>query len=330
MHTDAANPAHHSPPALDWHVLGAGAIGGLIAAHLERQGQPTGLILASAAARAAYPRAGLTVSPPEPCRHPWRARPAPLLAGELSRHSIRRLLIATKAHQTLGALAPLLPALAPDALVVLLQNGMGVMERLRSLLPPPMQLVQGTTTEGVWRRSRFELVHAGRGQTLLGPARASWRAVDTVVHCWAKANLTTRFEAAIEAPLWRKLAINCAINPYTALLQCRNGELPDHPEWRAGHGQVLAELTALLQARGRPAELLAGIEEELRGVIAATAANHSSMLQDLRRGAVTEMDHLNGYVVRQARRLGLQVPENQRLARAIQRLSTGEPERPEP
>src|SRR5690625_7883690 len=103
MHTDAATPAHHSPPALDWHVLGAGAIGGLIAAHLERQGQPTGLILASAAARAAYPRAGLTVSPPEPCRPPWRARPAPLLPGERARRSITRPPLPTKARPPPGA-----------------------------------------------------------------------------------------------------------------------------------------------------------------------------------------------------------------------------------
>src|SRR5690625_7273952 len=89
MHTDAANPAHHSPPALDWHVLGAGAIGGLIAAHLERQDQPTGRSPAPAAARAAHPRARPTVSPPAPRRPPRRARPAPPPAGAPARHGNR-------------------------------------------------------------------------------------------------------------------------------------------------------------------------------------------------------------------------------------------------
>ena len=105
--------------------------------------------------------------------------------------------------------------------------------------------------------------------------------------------------------LWLKLAINCAINPFTALHDCPNGEVIE----RAGpaFAPLLAELHALLVSQGvqRP---LAQLQQQILDVIQATAANSSSMRQDVRAGRRTEVDFILGHACRTARQAGLQTP----------------------
>lgn len=113
--------------------------------------------------------------------------------------------------------------------------------------------------------------------------------------------------------LWRKLALNCAINPLTVLHDCQNGGLLGH----LGEVDALcAELAQLLRRCGQP-EAADGLDEEVQRVILATAANYSSMYQDVRAGRRTEVHYLLGHACRAAGRHGLQLPELERL---LQRL----------
>lgn len=310
----------HSVSMTGWSVLGAGAIGGLFAAQLQRHGSRVQIILRSSTPLTDYLEHGLQVYPSEPHGKPWSVRPMPRHPEEITQQSIQQLLITTKAYQTEAAVQSIVPALHPSAIIVLLQNGMGVLDAIRPLLPPTVRLVQGVTTEGVWRRHATELVHAGRGHTLLGPLFGDMDAVHTVANQWRAAGIDVRPEPDIIAPLWRKLAINCVINPFTALYQCRNGALPQYAEWRARQRLILNEIKTLAACMGHP-NVLSNIETEVNQVIVATAANHSSMLQDIRAGRTTEIDFMNGFVAARSRALGLNAPENQRLTIAIHALS---------
>ena len=104
--------------------------------------------------------------------------------------------------------------------------------------------------------------------------------------------------------LWRKLALNCAINPLTVLHDCRNGGLLQH---RAEVAVLCAELQRLLQRIGQPAAG-AGLLDEVQAVIRATAENLSSMQQDVQRGGRTEIRYLLGHACASARRSGCETP----------------------
>ena len=115
----------------------------------------------------------------------------------------------------------------------------------------------------------------------------------------------------INRTVWRKLAINCAINPLSALLGCQNGQLLSRPDSRKTLVDAAREVGAVAEAKGidletDPAELAVAVAE-------ITAHNRSSMLQDIDRGARTEIDALNGAVVREALPFNVPVPVNESL-----------------
>src|SRR5690606_18335364 len=132
-----------------------------------------------------------------------------------------------------------------------------------------------SSTEGAYRQDGFHATFAGQGQNWLGDAR------DPKPPAWLadldKASIPHQWPAGIMARLWHRLALNCAINPLTVLHNCRNGDLLDHPQALDG---LSGELAALLGANGYP-DLAAGLASDIRRVIQATAANYSSMHQDV-------------------------------------------------
>jgi 2-dehydropantoate 2-reductase len=131
----------------------------------------------------------------------------------------------------------------------------------------------------------------------------------------------TALEPDIDRTVWRKLAVNCAINPLSALVGCANGGLLESPELRGTLVKAAREVGAVASAKG--IELEADAAELALAVAERTAANRSSMLQDVTRGARTEIDALSGAVVREARALGVPVPVNESLWRRILEMESG-------
>jgi 2-dehydropantoate 2-reductase len=126
------------------------------------------------------------------------------------------------------------------------------------------------------------------------------------------------WDPAIGQSLWLKLAINCAINPLTALHRCRNGELA---------GPALAPLLATLCEEIMQVSAAAGfgavtgdLPAQVAAVVHATANNRSSMLQDVLAGRGTEIDYITGYLLGVASHHGIAVPENESLYRSIVNL----------
>ncbi|MBS7663792.1 putative 2-dehydropantoate 2-reductase [Pseudomonas lalucatii] len=296
--------------ASTWHILGAGSLGCLWAVRLARAGVPLRLILRSPERLAAYRRAGgLTLVERGAARlYPLQAQTAAEPAP------IRRLLLACKAYDAADAIAGLAPRLAAGAEVILLQNGLGSQDAVAARLPQA-RCILASSTEGAFRDGDFRVVFAGHGHTWLGDpqdlAPPTWLADlqrAGIVHDWS---------LDILARLWRKLALNCAINPLTVLYDCRNGGLLEHP---AEVATLCEELAELLQRCGQPSAASA-LHDEVQRVIQATAANYSSMHQDVAQGRRTEIAYLLGHACAAAARHRLVLPHlttlHQRLLRHL-------------
>ncbi|MEZ1315429.1 putative 2-dehydropantoate 2-reductase [Pseudomonas fluorescens] len=296
-----------------WHVLGAGSLGTLWATRLARAGVPVRLIVRDEARLHAYRAAGGLTLVEQGAAHTWG------IPGETAENGepINRLLVACKAYDAEQAVARLASRLAPDAELILLQNGLGSQDAVAAQVPHA-RCISASSTEGAFREGDWRVVFAGHGYTWLGdaghPVAPIW--LDELVsagipHAWS-IDILTR--------LWRKLALNCAINPLTVLHDCRNGGLQDH---HCEVATLCGELSELLERCGQPAAA-EDLQQEVERVIHATAANYSSMYQDVAQGRRTEISYLLGYACKTAARHQLNLPHlnqlQQRLIAHLQRL----------
>jgi 2-dehydropantoate 2-reductase len=291
-----------------WHVLGAGAIGCLFAAALHGGGCATTLLLRQGSNTA---KTRVTVEHDDTTRELYLPVSTP---GD--QEPISHLLVTTKACDARTAVASVASRLEPGCQLLLMVNGMGLAASLHRDFPQAV-IYCGTTTEGAFRLAPRHVQHAGRGQTRIGrPGQAQpppW------FEQWSNALDTCIWDADIEQALWLKLAINCAINPLTALHDCRNGELARRPELAQQVARLCQEIAAISGAAGFD-NIAARLQQEVDAVIAATADNFSSMLQDVRRGRTTEIDHITGYLLQIASRHHIQAPHNAALLQRIHNL----------
>jgi 2-dehydropantoate 2-reductase len=268
-----------------WHILGAGSLGSLWATRLARAGLPVRLILRNPTRLAAYSvKGGLSLS--EQGQRATFAIPAQTFDAQ---EPIQRLLVACKAYDAEPAVASVASRLTSGAEILLLQNGLGSQDAVAALVPQA-RCIFVSSTEGAFRDEDFSVVFAGQGFNWLGDPQQGdppqWLKELTgagIPHQWASEILDR---------LWRKLALNCAINPLTVLHGCRNGQLQAHAE------EVRAlcdELVRALQSCGQPQAAI-GLHEEVMRVIEATAANYSSMYQDVAQGRRTEISYLLGHL----------------------------------
>ncbi|RLQ23759.1 2-dehydropantoate 2-reductase [Seongchinamella sediminis] len=229
--------------------------------------------------------------------------------------AIGHLLVCTKAYDISDAVAGIAHRLDPATPVVLAANGLGYLEWFDTQLPG-QPLYCCLSTEGAYRTGPLKVHHAGRGSNLIGspaglPAPA-W------LDDWTASTLDTRWEPRIRDAQWHKLAINCAINPLTAVNRCRNGELARDDRLRAQVTQLCDEISAVSRAAGF-SRTAASIHREVATVIANTANNRSSMLQDVLAGRATEIAFITGYLLDTAERLGVAAPLNRRLLQELDR-----------
>lgn len=317
-----------------WHILGAGALGCLIATRMLLAGAAPTLILRNDEALAEARATGITLDPALPDAPPHHPPPVPDRSGAIRIDTLalqtaarldtplERVLLCTKAPQSVEALASVSAWLTPSTHVILLQNGMGVSEQLCARWPD-LTVLHGITTEGAWRKQRFHIVHAARGETLLGGSGAlapMTRAVlESLARTLSDAGLSTRVTADCRPALWEKLTVNSVLNPLTALHRCRNGETASIPGVAATIHALCNEAAAVAQACGVTVTA-AALEARVLQIRAATALNRSSMLQDVLARRATEIDFINGYIVREAARHRIAVPVQEAMWRAVTAL----------
>ncbi|WP_428945408.1 2-dehydropantoate 2-reductase [Pantoea sp. FN060301] len=221
------------------------------------------------------------------------------------------LLVTLKAWQVSGAVRNLQFILRDSCPILLLHNGMGTLDELSSLSQP---LLKGMTTHAAYHDGTV-IVHVAAGVTHIGPISSGAASLSHLAETLHNALPDVAWHNNIASAAWQKLAVNCVINPLTVEYDCQNGELLHHPQEISVLCQEVATVMAREGQHTSPETLLAYVNE----VINSTAANTSSMLQDIRAGRRTEIDYITGYLIRRARAQGLSTPENNRLYELIKR-----------
>ncbi len=227
----------------------------------------------------------------------------------------RFALVLVKSWQTERAARQLAACLSPEGLALTLQNGLGNREKLVQALGV-QRVALGVTTAGATLVGPGRVRPGGEGSISVGvhPRLAP------LANLLQRAGFAVELAPEVEGLLWSKLVINAAINPLTALLRVPNGKLLAHPETRTLMAAAAGEAAAVAAARGLRltyADPIAAAEAVAR----RTAANTSSMLQDVLRGAPTEIDAICGAIVAAGEECGVPVPVNRTLWLLIRALT---------
>jgi 2-dehydropantoate 2-reductase len=297
-------------------VIGPGALGCLLAAKFSLAGVDVRLVDHRPDRARLLTRRGLWLRTPQGAA--TQVKVAAGMAGEVGQVDLAILTV--KAHQTAAA-APALPLLLGSAgLALTLQNGLGNLEEMARVMGPD-RLLGGASILGVTSLGEGEVLLAGLGPTYLGPSpgsRVTAAEAAAVAALFRQAGLPCEFRENIEAVLWEKLLVNVGINPLTALLRVKNGELLNlPPAWEVA---VAAAVEALAVARASGLALTVDPEARLREVCTATAGNRSSMLQDVLAGRKTEIEALNAQVTTRGYRCNIPTPVNHLLTQLIRAL----------
>lgn len=225
------------------------------------------------------------------------------------------ILIFVKSYDTEKAAVDALPMASGETVFLTLQNGLGNAEKIAEVAGGH-RVVAGVTAQGSTLLGPGEIRHAGVGVTTIGEQNDSTTArILRIEEAFNRAGLATEVSASILDTVWSKVLVNVGINAITALTGLRNGELLVFPEIRGVMRRAVLEALDVAEAKG--VRIAMDPVEKVYEVAEATAANRSSMLQDIDRCRRTEVWALNGAIVEMGHRLGVDTPVNEVLTAAV-------------
>jgi 2-dehydropantoate 2-reductase len=295
--------------AHDWPriaVVGAGAVGGYFGGVLARSGAPIVFIGRKDFVDAVNSE-GLVLDKLE-----GQQRIASMATTDMSAvRDCSLILFCVKAHATSETAAQMAPFVRPDATVICLQNGVDNAERVRAATN--LVSLSAVVYVAVSVPEPGRVKHLARGDLVIGPP--SKKTTD-VANVFSRAGISCRISENIEGELWVKLLCNCALNAISALGHVRYGEIMGDNNAKKLMENVVDEVLAVARA---VSVVLPGVSDRESGMAAAMeiatqmADAFSSTAQDLNRNRVTEIEALNGYVVRRGAEAGVPVPVNNAL-----------------
>ncbi len=225
-----------------------------------------------------------------------------------------------KTYDIEGAVSDSLVLEKEDTIFLTLQNGLGNEEAICDKVNPK-KVMLGITGHGATLLEPGHIRHAGWGKTFIGELdhRMTDRAL-RIAQMFCKAGIDTEVSSNIHDQVWGKLLVNVGINALTALTGFKNGQLVDYPETVRLMEKLVCEAAEIASRKGVQVE--GDPIEKVKKAAEATRENRSSMGQDFDRRRKTEIDAINGAVVREAQPLGIPVPFNQAvmdLVKAIEK-----------
>ncbi len=292
-------------------IIGAGAMGCLFGALLTEQGIDVQLIDVRKEQVNMLTEHGLTMLREGKKRIVQvraTADPTKIVGTELA-------IIFVKHAQTAAAAQTAALLLGNKGYALTLQNGMGNAEIIAEILGKDRVLC-GTTAQGAMALGPGEIQHSGVGDTVIGMwGQGQSTPVAEVAEIFSGAGIRSRVIEDIEPVLWKKLCVNVGINALTALTGLRNGQLLDLEVTRLLMQDLIAE--AMEVAKAYFIDFPGDIVEHVEHVALATGSNRSSMGQDIDDQRPTEIEAINGYIVRKAQERGIAVPVNQTVVRLV-------------
>ncbi|PHR27392.1 MAG: hypothetical protein COA36_09190 [Desulfotalea sp.] len=227
------------------------------------------------------------------------------------------VLLCVKSYDIKSCLDICAPILGPKTLLIFMQNGISHLACDSAL--HGATAAYGTTTEGATILGPGHVRHAGRGTTHLGFLTPPTEHFDNLLSAthklFCQGGMEVKLTTNILTKLWAKLFINVGINALTATLGCKNGKLLSLPG--ASQRMQTAILEAILVANAKGIDVQGDPVESARSVCLKTAANVSSMLQDVSKKRRTEIGAINGAIVAFGKRLAVETPENKLLMEQV-------------
>lgn len=287
-------------------VVGAGAVGGYFGGMLARAGAPV-VFIGRPAFVDAIKQNGLFLDT-VPFQERVTVEASTDLAAARDANIILFCVKTTDTAETAGAMARVL---AKDVVIISMQNGVDNAEQIEAAsalkaLPAAVYVAASVPAPGTVK-------HVGRGDLVLGPKNEITERVAAVFN---RANVPCRISENLAGELWTKLVWNCALNALSALGKVTYGEILASADSRQLLETTVYEVLAVAKASGIQPAGLEDPKTALAGaykVAQSMAATRSSTAQDMMRGKKTEIDSLNGFIVRRARELNIAVPVNHAL-----------------
>jgi 2-dehydropantoate 2-reductase len=295
-------------------IMGAGAMGSLFGGLLALSGEEVWLVDIREDHIQALVSTGLTVEEGgKKQRIPVHATKEVASIGKAD-----LILFFVKAYHTERGVSDALVLQKEDTVFLTLQNGLGNEEAICKRVDP-RKVVLGVTNHGATFLGPGRIRHAGWGKTYIGELDGKVTArVTQLAQVFTQAGIETEVSSNIQSLVWNKLFINVGINPVAALTGLKNGNLLDYPETLRLMEALVSEAVAVARKKGI---LIEGNPiEKVKAVAEATRENRCSMGQDFDNRRKTEIDAINGAVVKEAKRLGIAVPYNQMITDLVKVL----------
>lgn len=286
-----------------WHILGAGSLGLLFAYHLAKAGHQVSLIGREKIQQPVNVTAIIKGQ---------EKQQQVMLTHSKNCINIPLLLVTVKAYATANALASVQHALGSGSTVFMLQNGLGQLDGIE--LTQGIKILPAITQAGAEKTGPLTVIEHAKGQTFL-PELAKNICQQAPWQCELPIKILGNFAQT----QWQKLAINALINPLTAIHNCRNGDILQLPNFQTTATEVIDEI--VMVAKHQHALLNNfSLMQAVIDVAKQTAGNSSSMREDIRHKKPTEIEFINGYIVNQGSKLGINTPANLSLLKQVQQL----------
>jgi 2-dehydropantoate 2-reductase len=302
-------------------VLGAGAVGCFFGGMLARAGHHVTLIGRPVHVDA-FRKTGLHFEGLKFDEHV----PVEASTEAAAARGARLILFCVKSTDTEPAAAQIAPFLDADSLVVNLQNGVDNTERIQARISRPV--IPAVVYVATEMAGPGHLKHHGRGDLVIGAldndsGKVPADALALVKQWFEPAGVPVVISDNVAGELWAKLVVNCAYNALSAITQLPYGKMINGTGIRETMRDVIEETLAVAEASGvtMAPDLLAKTYK----IAEAMPTQYSSTAQDLARGKPTEIDHLNGFVVRRGEALGVPTPANRVLHALVKLIETREP-----
>jgi len=224
------------------------------------------------------------------------------------------VLFCVKSTDTESAAAAIKPHLAPDAVVLSMQNGVENADRLRALLQ--QEVIAAAVYVGTEMAGPGHVRHHGRGELVIERSKAS----DDVACALIAAGVPTEISDNVRGALWAKLITNCAYNALSAITQLPYGRLVKGEGVTVALRDLVAECVAVAKADG--VTLPGDVNAAVRKIAETAAGQYASTAQDLARGKRSEIDHLNGFIVRRGEALSVATPANRLLHATVKLIES--------
>ncbi|HWR06143.1 2-dehydropantoate 2-reductase [Sporomusa sp.] len=296
-------------------VVGSGAIGGLFGSFLHKSGEDVTFVDINAEHVVEMQSSGLTVTR----QSGDEVLKVKAVTNIEEAGTPDLILFAVKSYDNEQAARDCLKIVGQDTIVLTVQNGVGNIEAIETVLGRN-RILAGTTAFGCTVLGPGRIKPSETGSISIGELDGTTTPrLQKVVDTFIKAGVEMHVSQGVDSLIWTKLLVNVGINALAAITMLTNGQLLEYEETESLQAAVVEEGAAVAKAKGITF-MVDDILEHVRGVSRSTYDNKASMRQDIERGAKTEVLAINGAIVAEGKRLGIPTPVNETLTKLVKTI----------